>query len=45
MGGCGPLGLPPTFEEAGNAAAFLASDQAGALTGTVANGARGSVAD
>ena len=38
-------GRLPTLTEVGNAAAFVASDWAGAMTGTVANITCGSVVD
>ena len=45
MEGGSLLGRLPTLAEVGNAAAFVASDRAGAMTGTVANLTCGSVAD
>ena len=45
MEGGSLLGRLPTLEEVGNAAVFLASDRASAMTGTVANLTCGSVVD
>ncbi len=45
MEGGSLLGRLPTLAEVGNAAAFVASDRAGAMTGTVANLTCGSVVD
>jgi len=39
------LGRLPTLEEVANAAAFMASDRASAMTGTVANLTCGPVVD
>ena len=45
MEGGSLLGRLPTLEEVANAAAFVASDRAGAMTGTVANLTCGSIVD
>jgi NAD(P)-dependent dehydrogenase (short-subunit alcohol dehydrogenase family) len=39
------LGRLPRLQEVANAAAFIASDRAGAMTGTVANLTCGSIVD
>ncbi len=39
------LGSLPTLKEVTNAAAFMASDQASAITGTIANLTCGSIMD
>jgi enoyl-[acyl-carrier-protein] reductase (NADH) len=39
------LGRLPTLAEVGNVAAFMASDRASAMTGTVANLTCGSIVD